>query len=58
MDPHTGSVLFSTIGSAIGLVTQLPQDSFEFPTNSRSEQTSKGDQLNREDKPQPVEDVL
>ena len=49
MDPHTGSVLFGTIGSAIGLVTQLPQDSFEFPTNSRSEQTSKGDQLNRED---------
>ena len=28
--PHTGSVLFGTVGGAIGLVTQLPQDFYEF----------------------------
>ena len=28
--PHTGSVLFGTVGGAVGLVTQLPQDFFEF----------------------------
>ena len=28
--PHTGSVLYGTVGGAIGLVTQLPQDFFEF----------------------------
>jgi len=28
--PHTGCVLFGTVGGSIGLVTQLPQDFFEF----------------------------
>ena len=28
--PHTGCVLFGTVHGAIGLVTQLPQDFFEF----------------------------
>merc|ERR1712242_317398 len=28
--PHTGSILFGSVGGAIGLVTQLPQDFFEF----------------------------
>lgn len=28
--PHTGSVLYGTVGGAIGLVTQLPQDFFDF----------------------------
>jgi len=28
--PHSGSVLFGTVGGAIGLVTQLPQDFYEF----------------------------
>jgi len=28
--PHTGCVLFGTVGGSIGLVTQLPQDFYEF----------------------------
>ena len=28
--PHTGCVLFGTVGGSIGLVTQLPQDFFEL----------------------------
>ena len=28
--PHTGCVLFGTVGGSIGLVTQLPQDFFDF----------------------------
>jgi len=28
--PHTGSILYGTVHGAIGMVTQLPQDYFEF----------------------------
>merc|ERR1719189_878967 len=28
--PHTGSILFGSVGGAIGLVTQLPQEFYEF----------------------------
>merc|ERR1719336_107975 len=28
--PHSGSILFGSVGGAIGLVTQLPQDFYEF----------------------------
>merc|ERR1719219_2172193 len=28
--PHTGSILYGTVGGSIGLVTQLPQEFYEF----------------------------
>jgi DNA damage-binding protein 1 len=31
--PHTGSILYGTIHGSIGMVTQLPQELFEFLTN-------------------------
>ena len=37
--PHSGSVLFGTVGGAIGLVTQLPQDFFEFLQDLQSRLT-------------------
>ena len=37
--PHTGCVLFGTVGGSIGLVTQLPQDFFEFLNDLQSKLT-------------------
>ncbi|XP_040569260.1 DNA damage-binding protein 1 [Lepeophtheirus salmonis] len=37
--PHTGSVLYGTILGAIGLVTQLPTDFFDFLTDLQSRLT-------------------
>merc|ERR1719411_1030958 len=31
--PHTGSILYGTVHGAIGMVTQLPQEFFEFLTD-------------------------